>query len=83
MSMNDATSPTSGADRARLYRKRRSEGRHVARVEVGPEDIEALVENCLLDPGDVADRAAITESIEVLLYVLRENAIEIDWAQWD
>ncbi len=83
MSMNDATSPSSSADRARRYRVRRAEGRHVARVEVGPEEIEALVDNSLLDPGDVADRAAITESIEVLLYVLRENAIEIDWDRWD
>ncbi len=83
MSMNDATSPSSSADRARRYRVRRAEGRHVARVEVGPEEIEALVDNSLLDPGDVADRAAITESIEVLLYVLRENAIEIDWDRWN
>ncbi len=79
MSMNDATSPTSSADRARRYRVRRAEGRHVARVEVGPEDIEALVENCLLDPGDVADRAAVNEALGSMLYALSEGAIAVDF----
>ena len=79
MSMNDATSPTSSAERARLYRERRSEGRHVSRVEVGPEDIAALVDNYLLDPGDVADRDAISLALGSMLFALSEGAIEIDF----
>ncbi len=82
MSMNDATSPSSNADRARLYRERRSEGRHVSRVEVGPEDIAALVDNCLLDPGDVADRDAISEALGTMLYALSEGAIAVDFDKY-
>ncbi len=64
MLTNDATPPSSAADRARRYRERKSEGLHVARVEVGPEDIEALVREGLLEPGESSDRAAISEAIE-------------------
>ena len=79
MSMTNATSPSSAAERARLYRERRSEGRHVAHVEIGPEEIEALVENCLLDPGDVADLAAVNEALGTMLYALSEGAIAVDF----
>ncbi len=79
MSMNDAISPSSSADRARRYRVRRAEGRHVARVEVGPEDIAALVDNCLLVPEDVADRDAISEALGTMLYALSEGAIAVDF----
>ncbi len=83
MSMNDATSPSRSADRARLYRKRRSEGRHVARVEIGPEEIEALVANSLLAAEKVGDRVAINAALDDLLYVLSEGAVEIDFSRWD
>ncbi len=76
MQMNHAASSSSGADRASLYRRRRAEGRHVARVEVGPENIEALVVEGLLEPGKSGDRAAIGEAIEVLLFALSEGALE-------
>ncbi len=69
MSINDAISPSSSADRARRYRVRRAEGRHVARVEVGPGEIEAL---------DVGDRASVGWAIELLLLGLVEGALEID-----
>ena len=83
MSMNDKTSPSSAADRARLYRNRRSEGRHVARIEVGPEEIEALVANSLLAAEKVGDRVAINAALDDLLYVLSEGAVEIDFSRWD
>ncbi len=82
MPMNDKTSPSSAAERARLYRERRSEGRHVARVEVGPEDIAALVDNCLLYPGDVGDRAAVNEALGTMLYALSEGAIAVDFDKY-
>ncbi len=79
MSMTTATSPSSGADRARRYRRRKSEGCVVATVEVGPGDLKALVDNMLLEPGELDDRAAISEAIEVLLFALAEGAAEIDF----
>ena len=83
MQTTPATTSSSGADRARLYRKRRSEGRHVARIEVGAEEIEALVANSLLAAEKVGDRVAINEALEDLLYILSEGAVEIDWGRWD
>ncbi len=78
MSITDATSASNAADRTKLYRRRRAEGRHVARIEIGPEDIAALVDNCLLDPGDVGDRNAINEALGTMLYALCEGAIAVD-----
>ena len=78
MLTNDATPPNSAADRARLYRERKSEGLHVARVEIGPEDIEALVREGLLELGKSGDRAAISEASERLLLALSEYAVDID-----
>ncbi len=83
MSMTNATSSSTSADRASRYRRRRAEGRHVARVEVGPEEIGALVEIGLLAAENVGDRAAIKEALECLLFALSEDAIEIDWGRWD
>ena len=80
--MSDATSQSNGASRARLYRQRRAEGRHVARIEIGPEEIEALVVEGLLKPGKSGDRAAIIEAIDCLLYALFVGAVEIDWDQF-
>ncbi len=82
MSMTDATSASNAADRTKLYRRRRAEGRHVARVEIGPKDIEALVDNCLLDPGDVGDRDAISEALGTMLYALSEGAIAVDFDKY-
>ena len=44
---------------------------------------EALVDNSLLDPGDVADRGAVSEAIGCVLFALSEGAIEIDFSRWD
>ncbi len=82
MSMTEATTSSSGAGRVRRYRERKAAGRHVARVEVGAEEIEALVANSLLDAEKVGDRAAINEAIDCLLYALSEGAVEIDFSRW-
>ncbi len=81
MSMTDTTSPTSSADRARRYRERKSEGRHVARVEVDREDVNSLIEYGLLDRDNSADRREVGEAIELLLLALFEGAVGID-AGW-
>ena len=83
MLMTDATSASNASDRTRLYRRRRAEGRHVARVEVGAEEIEALVANSLLAAEKVGDRVAINAALDDLLYVLSEGAVEIDFSRWD
>ena len=83
MQMTDATSRSSAAARTRAYRQRRAEGRHVARVEVGREEIEALVANSLLAAEKVGDRVAINAALDDLLYALSEGAVEIDWGRWD
>lgn len=78
MLTNDKTAPSNAADRARRYRERKSEGLRVARVEVGLEDIEALVREGLLEPGKLGDRAAISEAIERLLLALAEYGADVD-----
>ena len=83
MSMTDATSSSNASDRVRQYRVRKAAGRHVARIEVGAEEIEALVANSLLAAEKVGDRVAINEALEDLLYILSEGAVEIDWGRWD
>ena len=80
--MPDATSRSSAADRARLYRRRRAEGRHVASVEVGSEEIEALVSNGLLAAEDEGDRAAVSEAIGCLLFGLSEDVVAIDFERF-
>ena len=79
MSMTDTTSSSNASDRVRRYRVRKREGRHVARVEIGPKEIEALVSNGLLAAGDEGDRAAISEAIGCMLFALSEGAVEIDF----
>ena len=81
MLTNDKTPPTSAADRAALYRERRSEGIFVARVEVDREDVNSLIEYGLLDRDNSADRREVGEAIELLLLALFEGAVGID-AGW-
>ncbi len=83
MSITEATTSSSGADRVRRYRERKAAGRHVARIEVGAEEIEALVQNDLLAAEKVGDRVAINAALDDLLYVLSEGAVEIDFSRWD
>ena len=78
MPMTNATSPSSAADRVRRYRQRRAAGRQVASVEIGPDEIGALVENALLAVEDAGDRAAVGWAIELLLLGLAVDALEID-----
>ena len=78
MQTPNMTSPSSGADRASLYRQRRAAGCYVVRVEVCPADVEGLVNEGLLEPGESGDRAALGEAIETLLFGLSEGAIKID-----
>ena len=79
MSMNDATPPSSAADRAHEYRRRRAEGIIVVPVEVGPDIAKALVSNFLLDPQDLANRCEVGGAIETLLLALSQNAADIDF----
>ncbi len=78
MYTNDKTSPTSAADRARLYRERRGEGVKVIPVEVDREDVNSLIEYGLLKSQNSADRGEIGEAIELVLLALYEGAVGFD-----
>ena len=78
MLTNDTTSPSSAADRAHEYRRRRAEGIIVVPVEVDPEDVNSLVEYGLLDRQNSADRGEIGEAIELVLLALYEGAVGFD-----
>ena len=78
MLTNDTTSPSSAADRARLYRERKSEGIKIIRIEVDREDVNSLVEYGLLKPQNSADRGEIGEAIELVLLALYEGAVGFD-----
>ena len=83
MSMNDATYSTSAADRARLYRERKSVGIIVVPVEVDREDVNSLVEYGLLKPQNSADRREIGEALELVLAALYEGAIGFDFGWFE
>ena len=78
MLTNDATSPSSAADRAHEYRRRRAEGIIVVPLEVDREDVNSLIEYGLLDRRKSADRREVGEAIEKLLRALYEGAVGID-----
>ena len=48
------------------------------RVEVDPRDVEGLINEGLLEPGESGDRAEIGEAIRTLLFGLSEGAVKID-----
>jgi hypothetical protein len=55
-------SPTkswSSAERMRRYRKRQRRGQRIIRVQIGPNEIEALVSRGFLGPNDREDTSAI------------------------
>jgi hypothetical protein len=56
---NDARVPQSPAARMRRYRKRKRRGQRIIRVQIGPNEIEALVSRGFLGPGDREDIIAI------------------------
>ena len=51
--------PTSAAERMRRYRKRQRRGQRIVRVQIGRNEIEALVLRGFLGPGDRQDVSAI------------------------
>ena len=52
-------SPTTAAERMRLYRRRRRRGRRPFKVELDVADIDALVKRGYLDPKERDDLSAI------------------------
>ncbi len=78
MLMNDKTAPSSAADRAHEYRRRRAEGIIVVPVEVDREDVNSLIGYGLLKSQNSADRGEIGEAIELVLLALYEGAVGFD-----
>jgi hypothetical protein len=61
--VRNATTP---AERMRLFRKRRKFRRRVAKVEVDPAEIDALIQRGYLDPSDRDDLEALGAAVSVL-----------------
>jgi hypothetical protein len=59
--------PTSAAERMRRYRKRQRRGQRIIRVQIGPNEIEALVLRGFLGPGDRGDASAIEFGLSALI----------------
>ena len=79
--MTDLSPP---AVRSRRYRARRRAGVVVAPVEVDAAALDALQEYAFLGgEADVDDRDKVSEAIQLLLFVLTERAIEIDYDHFD
>ena len=51
------------AERMRLFRKRRKFRRRVAKVEVDPAEIDALIQRGYLDPSDRDDLEALGAAV--------------------
>jgi hypothetical protein len=56
---NDTRVPQSPAERMRRYRKRHRRGQRIIRVQIGPNELEALVSRGFLGPNDREDTIAI------------------------
>ena len=67
-----------GAVRARRYRQRMRAGTMVCQVETTRDIRDALVGLGILDPDDSNDRAAVADSVEILLYAAGAGAIDIN-----
>ena len=58
MSENSKT-PTSAAERMRRYRKRQRRGQRVVRVQIGPIEIDGLIDKRYLAPDDKENTEAL------------------------
>ncbi len=72
-------SPT--AARSKRYRQRRREGVVIAPVQVAPEVVEALVTTGLITEAGTGNRAELGEAVEIFLFALANDAVEIDWGK--
>ena len=75
-------SPT--AVRSRRYRARKREGVIVAPIEVDEAALTALRDYGFInDASDMHDHAKVSEAVQLLLFVLTERAVEIDYDHFD
>jgi hypothetical protein len=59
LGLQDSKIRRSATERMRHYRKRQRRGQRIIRVQIGPNEIEALVSGGFLGPGDREDISAI------------------------
>ena len=74
----DGLASTNGARRCRRYRARKKAGAVVVPAEITPEAAMGLVDCGLLDINERGDRARVAEAVELVLYIIEENAFVID-----
>jgi hypothetical protein len=63
----DTQTSQSPAERMRRYRKRQRRGQRIIRVQIGTNEIEALVSRGFLGPGDREDIIAIEFGMSALI----------------
>ena len=80
MPTQDALS--SSAIRTRRYRERRDRGSVVISLEVDSNQLDALVDHGFLAEGDVTNRAKVSEAVDMLLFALADDAVEIGWEKY-
>jgi hypothetical protein len=64
---NDTRVPQSPAERMRHYRKRKRRGQRIIRLQIGPNEIEALVSRGFLGANDREDISAIEFGMSALV----------------
>jgi len=67
----------------RRYRERRDRGAVVISLEVDRFTLDALVDHGFLAEADPKSRAKVHEAVDLLLFALSDDAIEIDWEKYE
>ena len=70
------------AIRTRRYRDRRDRGSVVVTLEIEDYKLAALIDHGFLAKADVKSRAKVAEAVDVLLFALADDAVEIDWEKY-
>ena len=65
--MSEIVKGSASAERMGRYRKRQRRGQRIIRLQIGPNEIEALVLRGFLGPGDREDPIAIEYGLSALI----------------
>ena len=71
--------PQPPAARNRAYRARRRRGAVVVSLEIEPDAAVALATAGLIDEDEVTSRDKIKAGLELFLFCLAENSVELDF----
>ena len=80
--MPPQNTPSPSAIRMRRYRERRDRRAAVISLEVDSDTLDALVDHGFLAEADVESRAKVHEAVDLLLFILSDDAIEVGWEKY-